>query len=134
MLTLINEARADAGLHALKNGPSGLQQTAALRAAELPHLFSHDRPTDDPYSRSWYNLLKGLLGDVNNTLSQTSGENVAGVAAKSTSYQDAFNAFWNSSGHRANIMSDCFTHVSIGVYSDGSKDWYAQEFIDLNWD
>lgn len=89
MLTLVNEARAQAGLPALV-WDTEAEEEILNRAEELTRLYSHDRP--DGSSKG--DLYAGFVG-----------ENIAnGGYYSRTHVQDVFNAWMNSGGHRALIL------------------------------
>lgn len=126
-VALVNEARATAGVSALAVGNSSLQQMAAIRAAEVSVLFSHNRPTEDINSKTWSDLLFGL-----NISFRSAAENITGIdhVSGATTYISAFNAFWNSDGHKRNMLNPDYNKISIGIYTDSNgKDWYTQEFV-----
>lgn len=52
------------------------------------------------------------------------GENIA----RGTSVSSLHNALMNSSGHRANILSDTYTHVGVGIIEYNGALWVAQHF------
>ena len=59
------------------------------------------------------------------------GENIAYISGQSdaTALANQFMTNWmNSSGHRANILSDNFTDIGVGVYKIGNKVYATQEF------
>jgi uncharacterized protein YkwD len=120
-IDLVNNARIAKGLPALIVGGDGQRRMAAIRAAEISILFSHNRPTNDISSNQWSQLLPVLNID-----HSIAGENIAGI----NSPEAAMDAFMNSEGHRENILSADFTKIAIGVYTDSAgRDWWAQEFV-----
>ena len=121
-INLVNEARGAEGLVPFQTGGSNLRQIAAIRAAEISVLFSHDRPTDLETSNKWWHLLKAFKISY-----KLAGENITGGPS---SPQAALTAFMNSPGHRGNILNPDYTTIAIGVYTDkNGKDWWVQEFM-----
>ena len=100
---LTNQARIAAGAAPLKRSLI-LEKDAAVRAKEASQVQSHTRPNGLP----WYTLDPVHMN----------GENL--VWAFSPSADEAFNAWMNSPGHKANILSPAFTKIGIGHFvSDG---------------
>lgn len=121
-ISLVNQAREAEGIAPLQTGSSSLRQVAAIRAAEISILFSHDRPTDLETSNKWWHLLKAFKISY-----KLAGENITGGPS---SPQAALTTFMNSPGHRGNILNPAYTTIAIGVYTDKSgKDWWVQEFM-----
>lgn len=108
---LVNSERAKQGLPALKYSLT-LSQAAQTRAEETVQLFSHTRPNGS----SCFTVLK------EQGISYTAaGENIA-YGQKTPAA--VMNAWMNSSGHRANILSKSFDHIGIGVvYRNGTYYW-----------
>lgn len=117
MLDLINTARMENGLAALKLDPE-LQQVALAHSQEMLELgyFSHVSP------------LKGSPTDrlnAANVVYTAAGENIA----YAPSVDVAQRGLMRSEGHRANILSDQFTRVGIGVeVTPFGTRMYTQEF------
>jgi len=115
MITLINQARKENGLGELKLNNS-LESTAMIRSKEIVTLFSHTRPDQT----SCFTAI---------TISyRTVGEN---IAAGQFTIEEVFNAWMNSEGHRANILSDKFTDIGISLYYDPNstyKYYWVQMF------
>lgn len=108
VLDTLNQTREAVGKSALKMDES-LLNTAMTRAAELSMFYSHIRPDGS----DCYYLFRS---------SGTSGENIAVGYRTSEAVMEAWN---NSPGHYANIISDHFTSVGIGCFvdSNGTKYW-----------
>lgn len=105
VLNIVNKERAKEGLSPLVMNKS-LMDSAMLRAAECAVLFSHTRP-DGTDCFSANDLMYG--------------ENIA-YGAKSA--KDVMNMWMNSSGHRANILTEGYTTIGIGcVVHDGAYYW-----------
>jgi uncharacterized protein YkwD len=108
----VNEARANAGLSALKLDPI-LNEAAEVRAKEVNTRFSHTRPD----GTSCFTVLREF-GIVYNVC----GENIA------IGFNDAASvvrAWMNSSGHRANILNPNYKVMGLGKSGSG----WGQLFI-----
>ena len=55
---------------------------------------------------------------------RSAGEN---IAMGQRTPQEVVNAWMNSSGHRANILSKDFTHIGVGHHASGN--YWTQQFI-----
>ncbi len=108
-----NEARVARGLRAM-NWDSSLASTARSWSQ---HMASQGRISHDPD-------LAGDAGRVEPDW-RSVGENV-GVGY---SVSSLFDAFMNSSGHRANILSSSFNRIGIGVVHSGGKIWVTVRFL-----
>lgn len=112
VLRLVNAEREKVGLPALTTTDT-LQQAANIRAKEMNQLISHDRPDGS----SCFTVL-----DEVGISYATAGENIAsGVNTAEAVVQ----AWMQSDGHRANILSEDFTQIGIG--NDGVH--WVQIFI-----
>jgi uncharacterized protein YkwD len=119
LLTLTNQARASAGLRALKVD-STLASLARWRSKDMitRNYFSHNIPPDG------YTIFHVL--DSKGYCYHLAGENIGW-----NNYPDDLataaiqQAFMNSAGHRANILGKTWDVVGIGAYkgSDGKKMW-----------
>jgi len=107
-LQLVNNYRQDNGLNPL-SWDSGLDYAASVRAKEASISWSHTRPDGS----QWWTVSD-----------KQAGEN---LAMGYNSPQDAFNAWLNSDGHRANILYSEFKTMSVQSYNNGTMYW-AQEF------
>ena len=120
-LDAVNAERAAYGLGTLKwNG--NLESAASVRAQECELSFSHTRPNGE----SCFSLYPTDYWVV--------GENIVMVPVGSRTAVEVaeymMDLWMNSPGHRANILKDGFTAISVGV---AIKDGYAfgvQNFID----
>ena len=105
-----------------KEGLSGLTTTAALkkaahqRAVETKTLFSHDRPD----GTSCFTVLAEFGIDY-----RAAGEN---IAYGQRSPEEVVDAWMNSAGHRANILSKNFGKVGIGCYESNGILYWTQLF------
>jgi len=123
MLTLVNEARAQAGLPALV-WDTEAEGEILIRAEELTRLYAHDRPGGTPttelYPMFW-------------------GENIAnGGYYSRTHVHDVFTAWMNSAGHRSLIMDSfeyatgfvCASHISTDA--NGNQAAYTVMWVTMD--
>lgn len=112
VVALVNAERAKEGLPALTMDAK-LQEAARARAKETVTLFSHTRPN----GTSCFTILQEY-----GISYRYAGEN---IAYGQRSPEEVVNAWMNSEGHRANIMSKNFTTIGIGYYqtANGTKYW-----------
>ena len=103
LLRLINAERTKNGLGELKFDGE-LLKIARLKAKDLVdnNYFSHTSPT---YG-SPFDMMKTY-----GISYRTAGENIAG----NSTLQGAVNAWMNSEGHRANILSNAYNYTGIGI-------------------
>ena len=117
VLDLVNAARAENGVPALRMSNRRLNNAAQTRAAELVSSFSHTRPD----GRRCFTVL-----DENYISYWACGENIAyGYSTP----QQVMNGWMNSSGHRANILDPDFTEIGIGFVQEGRTCYWVQVFI-----
>lgn len=115
---LINTQRKAAGLAELKIDEE-LQNVARVKAKDMVdnNYFSHNSPT---YGTP-FNMIKNF-----GVTYKAAGENIAG----NSSNQGAVNAWMNSSGHKANILSNNYNYTGIAVVSSPTYGKvYVQMFI-----
>ena len=118
VFNLINAQRTAAGLSALKIDEE-LQNVARIKAKDMVdnNYFSHNSPT---YGTP-FNMIKNF-----GITYKTAGENIAGNSTN----KGAVNAWMNSSGHKANILSSNYNYTGIGVVSSPKYGKiYVQMFI-----
>nr|WP_243734870.1 CAP domain-containing protein [Paenibacillus turpanensis] len=116
---LVNQERAKAGLNPLTLDVK-LSGVARAKSADMMNnkYFSHQSPT---YG-SPFEMMKSF-----GITYRAAGEN---IAAGQTSPQAVVTAWMNSPGHRANILSDKFTSIGVGLTKGGSYRYYwTQMFI-----
>jgi uncharacterized protein YkwD len=120
MLTLVNQARASQGLQplvlnaALNRAAQSYAQTMAST-----NCFSHTCPPVTDFGQRA--VQAGYTW-------KTLGENIAAGYATA---DDTFNAWMNSSGHRANILNPDFRDMGLGmavVQGSQYRIYWAQEF------
>lgn len=108
---IVNRERAANGLKLLKYSDT-LSDAAIVRANEIQTYFSHNRPD----GTSCFTAVTDM-----GIRYRYIGENIA-YGQKSP--EDVMNAWMNSYGHRANILSENFDYIGIGVtYRNGTYYW-----------
>lgn len=113
---LVNEHRAAAGLAPVEYSVE-LSRAAQTRAYEIETSFSHTRPNGSNFST----VLKeqGISY-------RYSGEN---IAWGQKSPEEVVNAWMNSAGHRANILSKSFTKLGVGYQQNArGVNYFTQLF------
>lgn len=115
VVSLVNAERAKNGLSALKVD-NRVTAAAQTRAGELKRSFSHSRPD----GRSCFTALTEAGASY-----RGAGEN---IAYGQTSPQAVMNAWMNSSGHRANILSNKYTTIGVGYTMIGGVPYWTQMF------
>lgn len=115
VVSLVNTERAKQGLSALTVSTK-VQQASQTRAGELNTSFSHTRPS----GASCFTAL--TEAGVSYT---RAGENIAyGQSSPAAVVQ----AWMNSSGHRANILSRDFTTIGVGYTVVNGTAYWSQFF------
>mgnify|MGYP003302462619 FL=1 len=108
---LVNRERSSYGLQPVKYSPL-LSEAANVRSSELRKNFSHTRPN----GTSCFTVLKEF-----DILYFSAAEN---IAYGQRTPEIVMNAWMNSSGHRANILSKNVEYIGVGVvYSNGIYYW-----------
>lgn len=109
----VNAYRTSNGLSALTWNDS-LYENCVVRAAEIVTSFSHTRPN----GTSCFTAL---------TVSyRWAGEN---IAAGYTGAQAVADAWWNSPGHKANILHSSYTQAAIACYCVNGRYYWVNLFI-----
>lgn len=118
MLGYINTDRIANGLTALTLNKS-LSDGAYLKSQDMAtnDYFSHNSPT---YG-SPFDMMKSL-----GISYMAAGENIA----MHTSIKGAYDAFMNSSGHRANILNAGYSKLGLGIYQKDNYLYITQWFTD----
>jgi uncharacterized YkwD family protein/spore coat assembly protein SafA len=104
VLTIVNKERTSRGLSPLTFDPE-LSRVARIKSQDMidKKYFSHTSPT---YGSPFDMMQKfGLRFSA-------AGENIA-YGQKTA--QEVMTTWMNSAGHRANILSEAYTHIGIGV-------------------
>ena len=117
ILELMNQKRTEAGLQPLTMDNT-LLQVARYKSNHMIqyNYFDHTTPQGD----KWTNWLKAI--DYKYT---ATGEN---IAYNTYDAVELFNQWWNSPGHRANMMNASYNKVGVGVLNGNSKYMGTQEF------
>ena len=115
VVRLVNSERAKEGLAALQMD-SSLNSAAQVRAKEIVTSFSHTRPNGS----NCFTALSEAGIKYNG-----SGENIA-YGQKTPA--EVVNAWMNSAGHRANIMSTKFTKIGVGCHNSNGTYYWSQFF------
>ena len=119
VVTLVNQERAKQGLAALKDN-SEVSNVARTKSEDMrdKNYFSHTSPT---YG-SPFDMMKKF-----GITYTAAGENIAMGQPTAAS---VMNAWMNSPGHKANILSKDFTEIGVGVAKDKNGTIYwTQQFI-----
>ena len=116
VIRLVNEARAQNGLKPLSANWE-LSRVARYKSQDMVdrRYFSHTSPT---YGTP-FQMIKSF-----GLTYRTAGEN---IAYGQSSPQAVFNAWMNSSGHRANILNSSYTQIGVGYVPSGH--YWTQLFI-----
>ncbi len=116
VVNLTNAERAENGLAPLKVDGE-LSKVAREKSKDMStnKYFDHNSPT---YG-SPFDMMKKF-----GITYRTAGENIAMGQRTPT---EVVNAWMNSSGHRANILSKNFTHIGVGYDANGH--YWTQQFI-----
>ncbi len=109
VLDLVNQERAKQGLSALTMD-ADLLSAAMQRAAETSIIFEHTRPT----GQSCFSAC-----------SKMTREN---IAAGNATAESVMNSWMNSSGHKANILSEDSKSIGIGCVKVSGRYWWVQCF------
>ena len=117
ILELMNAKRTEAGLKPLTIDNT-LVQVARYKSDNMiqNNFFSHTNPD----GTKWTNWLQTIGYKYT-----TSGEN---IAYNTYDAVELFNQWWNSPGHRANMMNASYTKVGIGVVYGNGKYMVTQTF------
>ncbi|WP_312098137.1 CAP domain-containing protein [Niallia sp.] len=116
VVELTNKERAKYGLPALTLDTE-LSKVAKVKSQDMStnNYFDHTSPT---YG-SPFDMMKQF-----GITYKAAGEN---IAKGQKTPEEVVNAWMNSEGHRANILSDKFTHIGVGYVENGN--YWTQQFI-----
>lgn len=117
ILELMNQKRTEAGLQPLTMDNT-LLQVARYKSNHMLQYNYFDHTT--PEGTKWTDWLKAI----GYTYTAT-GEN---IAYNTYDAVELFNQWWNSPGHRANMMNSSYTKVGVGVLDGNGKNMGTQEF------
>jgi len=117
ILELMNAKRTEAGLQPLTMDNT-LVQVARYKSNDMiqNNFFDHINPD----GTKWTNWLQAIGYKYT-----TTGEN---IAYNTSDPVELFNQWWNSPGHRANMMNASYNKVGIGVIYGNGKYMGSQEF------
>ena len=117
ILELMNAKRSEAGLNPLTMDNT-LVQVARYKSNNMiqNNFFDHTNPD----GTKWTNWLQAIGYKYT-----TAGEN---IAYNTSDPVELFNQWWNSPGHRANMMNASYTKVGMGVIYGNGKYMGTQEF------
>lgn len=116
ILELVNEERAKVGLNQVTLDTAA-SKAAQIRAKEIVSNFSHTRPNGS----SCFTALSEQ--DVRY---RTAGEN---IAWGQRTPEQVMEGWMNSSGHRANILNETFTHIGVGYHQQNGVNYWTQLFF-----
>lgn len=119
ILEYVNEYRANAGMSRLKYA-SSMQKAADIRAAECAESFSHTRPNGE---RSYTAVSEQGITFT------AFGENIYAAMGKKPTAKSVVESWMGSSSHKANILSDKFEYMCIGVAVKDDETYVAQLFM-----
>ena len=116
VVNLTNQKRIANGLPALKLNWE-LSRVARIKSQDMKdrNYFSHTSPT---YG-SPFEMMKKF-----NISYRTAGEN---IAKGQRTPEEVVNAWWNSPGHKANMLNKSFTQIGVGYVASGN--YWTQMFI-----
>ena len=117
VLYLTNKIRMENGLEPLSVS-SNLQQAAGIRKEELKTTFDHVRPDGS--------AIETVLDECG-VKREGMGEN---IAAGMMNPVMAVEGWWNSQGHRENMLRPWFTHMGVG-YSYAENDMYGHYWVQV---
>ena len=110
---LVNQRRKENGITELTYR-NDIQDAANIRANEIISTFSHTRPDGSSCFTS-VNVNYYAIGE--------------NIASGQKSAAEVMNAWMNSPGHRANILSKQFTGIAVGVVQYQGVSYWVQIFI-----
>ncbi|AWK50827.1 serine protease [Clostridium beijerinckii] len=117
ILELMNQKRTEAGLQPLTMDNTLLQ----VSRYKSNHMIQYDYfDHTNPDGTKWTDWLKTIGYKYTAT-----GEN---IAYNTYDAVELFNQWWNSPGHRANMMNNSYTKVGVGVLNGNGKYMGTQEF------
>lgn len=122
MVTLINQARAAAGVGALTPA-AGLTRLSVWWSTHMNNGSTGYQLAHNP--DAWTMLTS--YGAANRT---SWGENVAWSSSTASTAQQIFTAYMNSPGHKANILSRSYRYIGMGTITGAHGLWNTTEFAD----
>jgi uncharacterized protein YkwD len=121
LISLVNQARAQAGVPAVREA-TGLTDLSVWWSTKMARGDTGFQLQHNP--DAWTMLLD--YGAANRT---AWGENVASFSTAATAAA-LFNAYMNSPGHRANILSNSYRYIGMGTVSGTHGAYNTMEFTD----
>ncbi len=115
IVELVNEERIKAGLNPVTLDTAA-SSAALIRSQEIVSSFSHTRPDGSSFSTALKE--QGISY-------RRAGEN---IAWGQRSPEEVMEGWMNSSGHRANILGESFTHIGVGYYQENGVNYWTQLF------
>lgn len=117
VLKLTNQKRLNLGLEPLSTTKK-LQKAAGIRVAETESYFSHTRPD----GTTCFSVLAEQ-----DIFYRSVAEN---IAAGQSSAEQVINSWWNSPGHKQNMMNASLTHLGVG-YSQDTNGYFRHYWVQL---
>ncbi|WP_308363060.1 CAP domain-containing protein [Streptomyces sp. ISL-86] len=116
MVTLVNQARAQAGCGPVRaNPPLAALAGAFSKDMAVRGFFDHTDPDGNtPWARAEKAGISGL-----------GGENIARGQGDA---EAVMKAWMNSPGHKANILNCEFRTLGVGAYFAAGGPWWTQDF------
>lgn len=118
IVNLVNEERAKAGLNPVTLDTAA-SNAALVRSKEIVSSFSHTRPNGSSFTTALKE--QGISY-------RLAGEN---IAWGQKTPEQVMEAWMNSSGHRANILKESFTHIGVGYYQKNGINYWTQLFFSV---
>lgn len=122
MIGLVNRARAAAGVPPVTEATGltrlSLWWSAQMNTGATAYVLKHN-------PNAW--TMVTTYGAANRT---SWGENVASSSSTATTAQELFNAYMNSAGHRANILSRNYRYIGMGTVTGAHGLFNTTEFTD----
>lgn len=115
IVELVNAERVTAGLNPVTLDAAA-SNAALIRSQEIVSSFSHTRPNGSSFSTALKE--QGISY-------RRAGEN---IAWGQRSPEQVMEGWMNSSGHRANILGESFTHIGVGYYQENGVNYWTQLF------
>lgn len=117
ILKLMNEKRVEAGLQPLVLDNT-LIQVARYKSDHMVQYGYFDHTNPD--GTTWINWL--------NTIGYNYNETAENIVSNTYDAVEFFNQWWNSPGHKVNMMNPEYTKVGIGVVQGNNQYMGTQEF------
>lgn len=125
IFSIVNTERQNRGLYKLKYDEK-LADVALIHTrnmVEKDFLSHEDREKRSPQERVEIFYPEIITGEVGENIGYSQGVHKEDVA------KNLMENWMNSPGHRANILSNEYSHIGVGVKKDGSRYYGTQKFI-----